>query len=219
MDFFQYLGRAVCHQVPDRCFVVGDLVSPLCIRCLGVYLGIFAGLCFLAILRRARTRTLPRLPVLALALLFFSFAGIDIFLIGFGYVETRAWVRLLTGYWSGLAGVILCLPVFNTRLWAAPAETRSPFTVATVAGLLAAGVPVTAAAILAGNSAAGLLLLAGLTSLLVIATFVFIIAVIVHALRRSLRPAAPAWPAFLIAGALFVLEIVAINWLKQRAGY
>jgi uncharacterized membrane protein len=48
------LGALVCHQQPERSFHVAGTQFPVCARCMGLYVGAFAGAWFAALHRSTR---------------------------------------------------------------------------------------------------------------------------------------------------------------------
>ncbi len=69
------IGYALCHQIPERSFHIGDYQLPLCARCSGMYLGAVLGLGFQAMHFQASFRRMPPWRVIIpLALLVLAFA-------------------------------------------------------------------------------------------------------------------------------------------------
>lgn len=59
LDAITFLLGGVCHQLPEHSFWVGGQPLPLCARCTGTFLGIWAGLIALRFLARRRRTGLP----------------------------------------------------------------------------------------------------------------------------------------------------------------
>jgi len=122
------IGYAVCHRIAERSFHTHDRPLPLCARCTGVYLGIWAGLIFFAVRGRIRASRLPRPPLLAVMLLLalsYALDGLNSFLSSFeGYTPPyppHNTLRLLTGATFGAALITIVWPIVNSLLWRRPA--------------------------------------------------------------------------------------------------
>lgn len=123
------LGYAVCHRIAERSFHVHERPLPLCARCTGTYLGVWAGLGVFAARGRLRAARLPRVRLLAAMLLgagLYGLDGLNSYLSVFeGYSPLYAphnTLRLLTGAAFGLALITIVWPVFNSLLWRAPQD-------------------------------------------------------------------------------------------------
>jgi uncharacterized membrane protein len=121
------VGYAVCHQIPERSFILGGRQLPLCARCTGTFLGALLGVIAMLLLRRQRASRLPPVPVLGLLVAFigvWAFDGLNSYLTlfpGAPYLyEPRNWLRLTTGFLNGLALIALVLPIFNFTVWREP---------------------------------------------------------------------------------------------------
>ena len=117
------LGYSVCHQISARSFVLGDLQSPLCARCAGMYLG--ALVTVIAHWLWGRQGKFPPLwisIVLGLGLLTFAFDGLNSalnFLPVFpSLYQTTNLTRLITGLAVGLGIGSVLMPVLNQTVWA-----------------------------------------------------------------------------------------------------
>jgi uncharacterized membrane protein len=125
------IGYAICHQIPDRTFVVGGRHLPLCARCTGTYLGIAIGLGTALLLRRGRAGELLSTPLLVLMgafILTMAVDGLNSYLVLLGRApllyEPRNWLRTATGILNGIALSLIVLPVFNYTLWKDPQPVR-----------------------------------------------------------------------------------------------
>lgn len=124
------LGYAVCHRIVERSFHVHERPLPLCARCTGIYLGVWAGLGVFAARRRLRAARLPRVRLLTVMLLgvgLYGLDGLNSFLSAFdGYAPPYTphnTLRLLTGTTFGLALITIVWPVFSSLLWRASQDT------------------------------------------------------------------------------------------------
>lgn len=116
------VGYAVCHQIPERSFKIGDRTFPLCARCSGMYLGAFTT--FLYQLKRKRHGLLPPrklLIVLGVLLVLFGIDGTNSYLHFFdgapSLYEPNNTLRLITGLGLGMGMAAVLYPIFNQTMW------------------------------------------------------------------------------------------------------
>lgn len=122
-----HVGYAVCHQIPVRTYVFGDLVMPLCARCSGQYLGVLVGVFLTWRWGRLRVAELPPWPLLLALLVFlglWAFDGANSYMAlmlnrPFLYPPHNV-LRLSTGLLQGLALWFLFLPFVNQVVWVDP---------------------------------------------------------------------------------------------------
>lgn len=106
-SFFYSIGRAVCHQFPDRTIEIGGKLLPVCARCTGIYAGMLVSFLALFLTKRIRGNKPPQIKtaiLLALSLFPFMADGAGSYL---GFWRTNNWIRILTG-----ASVGYAIPVF-----------------------------------------------------------------------------------------------------------
>ncbi len=118
------VGYAICHQIPERSFVLGGRPLPLCARCTGTFLGALVGLVAVVLRRRVRASRMPPVPALGLLVGFFAlwaFDGLNSYLTlfpGAPYLyEPRNWLRLTTGMLNGLVLITITHPIWTYTLW------------------------------------------------------------------------------------------------------
>ncbi len=121
------IGYAVCHRIAERSFHTHNRPLPLCARCTGVYLGVWAGLIFFATRGRLKAARLPRPALLATMLLLalsYALDGLNSFLSTFERYTPpyppHNTLRLLTGAIFGVTLITLVWPVVNSLLWRVP---------------------------------------------------------------------------------------------------
>lgn len=133
------IGYAVCHQIPERSFHIGDYQLPLCARCSGMYLGAMLGLALQSVTGWKRGKT-PHWGIIAILVVFFLAFGVDgsnsyLYLIkqvrpGFLdqiqnlYIPNNT-LRLFTGSGMGLAIAVMLFPAFNQSIWADYDDNKS----------------------------------------------------------------------------------------------
>ena len=95
----------LCHQDPARSFVLAGTTLPVCARCLGFYLGGFAGIACYPVLgfRWRQGRHIKRLLVVSLCLIVFD-VGLDLAAIR----ENTFFSRAITGaVFGGVCGLLV----------------------------------------------------------------------------------------------------------------
>ena len=172
------LGFGVCHQIGTHSYFIDEHQLPLCARCSGIYLGAFASLGLLVVLRRRSSRLPAAVVLVVLALFFGAMAadGINSTLqnLDAGLWESTNLLRLLTGSLAGVALTLVFYPMFNLSVWhraVARRERMLERPIELAAYVLAAGVPV--ALVLSGGDwlfyPLSLLSIAGMLALLTMA--------------------------------------------------
>jgi uncharacterized membrane protein len=133
------VGYAVCHQIPERSFPLGEGTTPLCARCSGMYLGAVIGMVYQA-LTAWKKNAMPHWSVMVVLALFVVAFGVDgsnsyLYLMKTTYpgsfeaipnlyVPNNA-LRILTGSGMGLGMAIVLFPAFNATLWVDGKEARA----------------------------------------------------------------------------------------------
>jgi len=217
------VGYAICHQIPERTFILGGRPLPLCARCTGTFLGALLGLTVTLIRRRGRASLMPPVSVLIALVLFVGFWGFDglnsymtLFPGAPHLYEPRNWLRLLTGLLNGLALMFFVFPIFNFTLWR---ETDRERVIANI-GELAVLLPVVALLVVAiqAEFSAFLYPVAVLSSLGVILMLVIInsmIASIVLGREGAARTWREALVPLTTGAAMALLQIAAIAMLRD----
>ncbi|MFN2303166.1 MAG: DUF2085 domain-containing protein [Anaerolineales bacterium] len=111
------IGYAVCHQIDERSFHMGDRTFPLCARCSGLFLGALLGMLFqIAQGRKGKMPPLPALILFGLMALAWAVDGLNSFTMLVprlpSLYQTQNWTRLLTGTGLGLAVAAILWPSF-----------------------------------------------------------------------------------------------------------
>ena len=139
-----FIGRGLCHQLPEHSYTINGRQFPLCARCAGIYLGSTVGLAGLWMLGREGAANLPRPSILGVLALFILAMGLDglnsylsLFPEGPLLYPPRNILRLLTGTLHGLALSAIVLPIFNFTLWQNTPTVRSVENLAELAFLSA----------------------------------------------------------------------------------
>jgi len=120
-DRLNYVGRAVCGQLPEHSLVCADNYLPHCARCTGTYLSALITYVMLGILGRGRRSRLPDVPVMLALLAFVGLWAVDgvnsyVSLLQqepFLY-EPSNLLRLASGLLQGMALMIIVRPVVSS---------------------------------------------------------------------------------------------------------
>jgi uncharacterized membrane protein len=109
---WRLLFRAMCHGLARRCLTILDVPMPICARCVGIYVGLAAGLLTFLCMPRLRGKALQVAVFVASMPM-----AIDGFTQAFGLRESTNPLRLATGF----------IAAFFFGLWALSAvEHREP---------------------------------------------------------------------------------------------
>jgi uncharacterized membrane protein len=136
------VGYAVCHQIRDHSFIIGERALPLCARCTGTFIGALVGFFGQAVvLRRGRATNFPPPGIIVIIIIFMVLwaadglnsllaterlsAAIVALLNVRNLYEPQHWLRLATGALNGLAMSVLVYPAFNVTIWRDPSPERS----------------------------------------------------------------------------------------------
>lgn len=111
-----YLGKAICHQMPERTFFIDGHYLPLCARCTGIYIGIFSSLLFLAVTKKFGSNQIPSINISIVLLLFLFPLIIDGFGSYLGLYSTNNVIRLLTGIMFGATLPIFVVPLVTRSM-------------------------------------------------------------------------------------------------------
>ena len=107
---WRLLFRMMCHGRVERCFELFGVPMPICARCTGIYLGLFAGLIAFPVMRWLRERTMRVIALLAIVPL-----GLDGVTQLLGFRESVNPLRVATGLIAGMAFGLWILSAVETR--------------------------------------------------------------------------------------------------------
>ncbi|NMC53230.1 MAG: DUF2085 domain-containing protein [Chloroflexi bacterium] len=123
------IGYAVCHQITERSFLIGDRPISLCARCTGMYMGALLGLIYQV--RYGKKGGLPSRPILAVLAVFlaaFGVDGVNSYLHFFpslpSLYEPNNTLRLITGTGVGIGMAAMIYPIFIQTLFVDWIEER-----------------------------------------------------------------------------------------------
>jgi uncharacterized membrane protein len=120
----EWLGFAVCHQLPERSIHYGLSVMPLCARCEGIYLGLLAGFIYLTIVNRKHESGFPPWWALVIGVIGLGLMGLDGVSSYAGLRPTTNEIRVITGLLAGSALPLILVPMFNYQAWKFGSEER-----------------------------------------------------------------------------------------------
>ena len=107
MNFKKFLGIAfMCHQIPERSFVINGKQFPLCARCTGILFGYFCGIVIAVITRCGNYPFFFLIPMII-------DGGIQQIL----KIESNNIRRLVTGILGGIGIIYLFINLHFFTLW------------------------------------------------------------------------------------------------------
>ena len=127
----EIIGFSVCHQLDSRSLIFGNIVSPLCSRCAGIYIGFLISAIILFLMFRKKQSEMPPLYVLIILAVFFLSTIIDGLASYFGLYMTNNIIRFSTGFLCGASIMAVLYPVFNFQYYKEPLKEKifkRPFT-------------------------------------------------------------------------------------------
>ena len=127
----EIIGFSVCHQLDSRSLIFGNIISPICSRCAGIYIGFFISAVILFLMFRKKQSELPPLYVLIILAVFFLSTIIDGLASYLGLYMTNNIIRFFTGFLCGASIMAVLYPVFNFQYYRDPSRERvfrKPFT-------------------------------------------------------------------------------------------
>ncbi|MDD3013945.1 MAG: DUF2085 domain-containing protein [Candidatus Gastranaerophilales bacterium] len=110
VTLYYSLFKLICHQLPERSYFIWGYQMPVCIRCLGIYLGIPIGSVIYPFFRKINSIKLPNPKLL---LIFFIPIIIDGIAQTLNLYPSPHYIRLLTGIWASGGLVFWALPMLN----------------------------------------------------------------------------------------------------------
>jgi len=111
--FFNFIGRLVCHQIPERTLWIGNRYLPVCARCTGAYFGLYIGYLLLPLRRKEESGP----PNLWIILLMTAPMIVDATTQLIGFRTSTNEIRLMTGLLFGVALaplLVYLLPIIPT---------------------------------------------------------------------------------------------------------
>ena len=141
----QAVGYAVCHQIDERSFSMGEHTFPLCARCSGLFLGALLGIIYQLVQgRKGKMPPLPALILFGLLALAWVVDGVNSFSMLIpglpSLYQTQNWTRLITGTGLGLAVAAILWPAFLQTTLKDYDDKAALGTWQQIAGLFAAAV-------------------------------------------------------------------------------
>ncbi len=120
----EWLGFAVCHQIPERSFSYGGQIIALCARDTGIYMGLLVGFIFLSIINRKHEYGFPPWWAILVGVIGIGLMGLDGLTSYGGFRTTTNEIRLITGALAGTALPMVLVPMFNYQAWKEGSEER-----------------------------------------------------------------------------------------------
>jgi uncharacterized membrane protein len=120
----ELVGFSVCHQLDSRSLAFGDIMTPVCSRCAGIYIGFMAVAVILFIMFRKKQNDLPPLYILIISAVFFLSTIIDGLASYSGLYMTNNIIRFSTGFLCGASIMTVLYPVFNFQYYRESSNER-----------------------------------------------------------------------------------------------
>lgn len=107
LPFIKLIYSPVCHQIPERSFEINNLSFLVCIRCTGIYLGIFVSYFFLLI-SNFEFNLSKKLFLFSVFLM-----AIDVLLYSTGVYNYNKIIAFLTGIFAGITLILFIFPIIK----------------------------------------------------------------------------------------------------------
>lgn len=127
----EMIGFSVCHQLDSRSLIFGNITSPLCSRCAGIYIGFLISAIILFLMFKKKQSDLPPVYALVILAIFFLSTLVDGLASYFGLYMTNNIIRFSTGFLCGASIMTVLYPVFNFQYYRDPSKEKifkRPFT-------------------------------------------------------------------------------------------
>ncbi len=124
--FLDWLGFAVCHQLPERTIHFDGRPLFVCARDTGLYAGFFLVLAAAVLPWCRRRGGFPSRAWRAAMLLAFLYFAFDAVTSALGWRESGNVFRFTSGLLMGAAAALFIGPMVNRLAWSAPREERVP---------------------------------------------------------------------------------------------
>lgn len=102
--------RAICHGIPHRCLFLFGTRMPICARCAGIYVGVFAGIVTFLVMPWLHEKVLRLAAIVTAAAMF-----VDGFTQLLGLRESTNTLRLATGFPFAFFFVMWALAAIERR--------------------------------------------------------------------------------------------------------
>lgn len=122
--FLDWVGYAICHQLPERTIHFGSNPMFICARDTGLYTGFFLVLVAVVLPWYRKRGGLPARPWQACMLLSFLYFAVDALTSTLGWRESNDIIRFTSGLLLGASAALLIGPMVNRLAWGAPREER-----------------------------------------------------------------------------------------------
>jgi uncharacterized membrane protein len=109
-EIYYLLFSIICHQKPERSYFIWGYQMPVCIRCFGIYLGLFIGIIIYPLFKKIQSTVMPKFKYLWYFLTPLAIDGIAQTL---NLYESSHYIRLFTGILASIGIVFYILPVAN----------------------------------------------------------------------------------------------------------
>ncbi len=116
-NLIELVGFSVCHQLDARSLAFGEILTPVCSRCAGIYTGFAVSAVLLFLMFRKKQNDLPPAYALAIMGIFFLSTVFDGAASYLNLYETNNIIRFSTGVLCGTSLIVALFPVFNFQYY------------------------------------------------------------------------------------------------------
>jgi uncharacterized membrane protein len=113
ISLFSFFGRAICHQLPERSFLINDIYLPFCARDTGILIGLFSTLFYLYLSLKHKSNQIPTIKNSFILLLLLTPMAVDGLTSYMNLRESSNLLRILTGIPFGIILPIFLIPLLN----------------------------------------------------------------------------------------------------------
>ncbi len=127
LKFIYVIGKAVCHQLPEKSFYAGNMQFCVCTRCSGIYIGFLISFLLLLIIFNKRQSNLAPIYVLIISIIFILTIIIEktiSFFVLYPSIAFNNNLRFITGYLAGTGATIFIFPIFNYQYFCLSREEK-----------------------------------------------------------------------------------------------
>lgn len=110
LTLYYSIFKLICHQNPDRSYFIWGYQIPVCVRCVGIYLGLPIGAIIYSMFCKINSTRLPDPKYLVVFLLPIVVDGLAQ---TFNLYHSPHYIRLITGIWATTGLVFWAIPLLN----------------------------------------------------------------------------------------------------------
>lgn len=117
MEILHSFASGLCHQLPEKSFHFSHFTLPFCVRCTGVYWGVFSGFIGVWLAGGGKKSGLPVSTMRWVSLLLLVLFPLDVLIEKFFPFSVPLFGRTYIGTGFGISFSIYLIPLFNYFFW------------------------------------------------------------------------------------------------------